>query len=474
MDHCFYGDDRWRLVCGGLEGPEGRAAELLYAGVSREVPYILVAQRAADAGTQGVSLLLVGTRQSNALLARAVDAAEVPPGGYLVRVAQSPFDPARQIALAVGDSPAQALYAAAHFVGVYLPLARQNRDHVPYFKPLFHGPMLPYSAAVPAPAFARRGIWTWGHCIYDYRRFAANMARLGLNAVTLWNDYAPLNLRDVVACFHSYGIRVFFGYSWAWDEPVDIGSEAELLRWRDQALAVYARDYAAAGGDGIYIQSFTETDAEERNGVPIAETVVRWVNTVGGAMLARWPGLEIQFGLHATSVHNRLPVIRQVDPRITIVWEDCGAFPYAYLSRAAGNEAETLAFTDAMVALRPGCGCGAVLKGQVCLDWDRFEHQKGPFLLGCESDEKAAARRGAIRAQWHDVQSYWLENVGQCRRTIQHLQGAGTVYALVEDALLEDACWYPVALYAQLLWTPDMPEGELLRRVAQRADVTLA
>lgn len=473
MDHCSYGSDRWQLVCGEFAGPEARAAELLYAGVSREVPYVLVAQRAADADPSAASLLLVGTRESNPLLARAVAAADIPPGGYLVRVLPSPFAPGRQVAVAAGSSAAQAIYAAAHFVAQYLPLARQNTGHVPYFRKLFCGPMPEYSAA-EAPAFARRGIWTWGHCIYDYRRFAANMARLGLNAVTLWNDYAPLNLPAVVECFHSYGIQVIFGYSWAWDEPVDIGSPAELLRWRDQALAVYARDYAAAGGDGIYIQSFTETDAEERNGVPIAETVVNWVNTVGGAMLERWPGLEIQFGLHATSVRNRLPVIQGVDPRITIVWEDCGAFPYAYLPRAVEGEAETLAFTDAIAALRPGCGCGAVLKGQVCLDWDRFEHQKGPFLLGCESREKARARGGAIRAQWHDVQSYWLAHVGQCRRTLQHLQGACVVYDLVEDALLEEACWYPVALYAQLLWTPDLPDGELLRRVAQRADVTLA
>ena len=107
-----------------------------------------------------------------------------------------------------------------------------------------------------------------------------------------------------------HGIKVILGYSWGWDEPVDISSDGELARWKKRAVEVYARDYEHAGGDGIYIQSFTETDAEEINGVPIAETVVKWVNTVGGAMLERWPGLQIQFGLHATSVRRRLPAIR--------------------------------------------------------------------------------------------------------------------------------------------------------------------
>lgn len=473
MDRHSYGCDRWKLVCGCLEGTESRATEMLYAGVSAEVPYILVAETAEKLRDRSTaSLLLVGTRESNFLLAQAVRAEEIPPEGYLVRVTASPFAPGRQIAIVAGSTPAQTIYAAAHFVGHYLPFARQRSDHMPYFRAVFSGPMPEYTAA-EAPAFAERGIWTWGHCIYDYRRFAENMARLGLNAITLWNDFAPLNLREVVACFHSYGIKVILGYSWGWDEPVDISSDGELARWKKRAVEVYARDYEHAGGDGIYIQSFTETDAEEINGVPIAETVVKWVNTVGGAMLERWPGLQIQFGLHATSVRRRLPAIRGVDSRIHIFWEDCGAFPYAYLARAVESEKEMLAFTDEIVALRPGCGCGAVLKGQVCLDWDRFEHQKGPFLLGCESKKKIRARMEALRPQWHDVQSYWLENLGQCRRALQHLKGAA-VYALVEDALLEEACWYPVALYAELLWRPDAPDAEVLRRVAQRTDVTMA
>lgn len=473
MDRYSYGNDRWKIVCGRYEGPERRAAELLYAGVSGEVPYILTAETAGP-GTQceEASLLLVGTRQTNPLLARAVGEDEIPRGGYRIKITASPFAAGRQVAVLAGSDAVQAIYAVSHFVNRYLPLARQRADHMPYFRPLFSGPMPEYTAA-EAPAFQTRGIWTWGHCIYDYRGFAQNMARLGLNAVTLWNDFAPLNLRQVVECFHSYGIRVILGYSWGWDEPVDIGSEQELLRWKEQALAVYARDYADAGADGIYIQSFTETDAEEIGGVPIAETVVRWVNTVGRAMLERWPGLQIQFGLHATSVRNRLFAIEKVDARIRIVWEDCGAFPYSYLSRAVQDEPETLALTDAIMALRPGCGSGAVLKGQFCLDWDKFEHQKGPFVLGCASRETIRARLAAVRGQWHDVQSYWLKNIGQCQRALERLNGA-ELYALVEDALLEEACWYPVALYAQLLWTPAAPAAELLAAVAQRADVVLA
>ena len=47
---------------------------------------------------------------------------------------------------------------------------------------------------VHAPQVRRRGLWTWGYVIYDYRRYLANMARLKLHEIVIWNDYAPLNL----------------------------------------------------------------------------------------------------------------------------------------------------------------------------------------------------------------------------------------------------------------------------------------
>lgn len=34
------------------------------------------------------------------------------------------------------------------------------------------------------PAVKNRGIWTWGHVIYDYRSFIDNMVMLKLNTAT--------------------------------------------------------------------------------------------------------------------------------------------------------------------------------------------------------------------------------------------------------------------------------------------------
>jgi phosphosulfolactate synthase (CoM biosynthesis protein A) len=52
------------------------------------------------------------------------------------------------------------------------------------------------------------GIWTWGHVIYDYRGFLKNMRSLGMNKITIWNDYAPINASEIVEKARKNGIRV--------------------------------------------------------------------------------------------------------------------------------------------------------------------------------------------------------------------------------------------------------------------------
>ncbi len=303
------------------------------------------------------------------------------------------------------------------------------------------------------------------------------MAMLGLNALTIWDDYAPINLREVVSFCHEYGIQVTFGYSWGWDEGVDALSDQELERWQTLAITKYEHDYLHAKGDGIYFQAFTETTNETIHGTPIAEAVVKWTNSIAGAMLSKWPDLKIQFGLHATSVINKIDVLSRVDPRVNIVWEDVGSFPFAYMSRDTHDLEQTRQLTDRIRHLRPTTDpsdtVGVVLKGQVCLDWSNFEHQKGPYLLGVRSEKQIAKRREKVRTQWHDVQSYWLKNLSLYRYTLRQLDGA-SIYDLVEDASLETDCWFSVALYALSLWDSHTSDLDLIQLVAQRSNVVFA
>ena len=52
------------------------------------------------------------------------------------------------------------------------------------------------------------------------------------------------------------------------------------------------------------------------------------MNATCARIFAESPNERIAFGLHATSVQNKLDVIARVEPRIEIIWENLGGFPY--------------------------------------------------------------------------------------------------------------------------------------------------
>ena len=64
--------------------------------------------------------------------------------------------------------------------------------------------------------------------------------------------------------------------------------------------------------DGIYFQSFTELNQDAIDGVLIAEAVTRFVNYTSTKLFERYPKLELQFGLHANSVKDKLEYIAAI------------------------------------------------------------------------------------------------------------------------------------------------------------------
>ena len=93
---------RWQIICGEYAGPERRATDILYGEMApyAPIPRILVANVAATAtNLDTYNLVLVGTRQSNPLIAKLVAEEDVPANGYLVRVIDSPFGENLQVVL---------------------------------------------------------------------------------------------------------------------------------------------------------------------------------------------------------------------------------------------------------------------------------------------------------------------------------------------------------------------------------------
>ena len=316
----------------------------------------------------------------------------------------------------VGQDEIHLLYGVVDFKNIYLPYAKDAGQHNPiyYFHPLFSQPMKPYHYATKAK-IKERGIWLWGYTMYDYRRFIDNMVELKLNTLIMWNDCLPINMSDVIAYAHANGVRVHLGYSWGWDDAQgdqlpELVSPTALSKLSNSIVNEYETKYASLNCDGIYFQSFTEHSTDTINGVVVAQVVVDLVNQTAHRLLELYPNLKLLFGLHATSVLKRMDVIQTVDPRVSIIWEDAGAFPYHYSPDRIHNFEETLALNDTLQTLREDGGFGAVLKGVICLDWSSFEHLKGDYILGVAERDYINQRTIQQKEILRYIQAYWIRN----------------------------------------------------------------
>ena len=338
---------------------------------------------------------------------------------------------------------------------------------------------LPRFEYTSSPSVRERGLWTWGHVIYDYRGYIDHLMKLKMNSMIIWNDFAPVNARDIVSYAHARGIKVIWGFSWLWDTRCDRADLRHLDGCAEDILRKYESEYASLGVDGLYFQTFTELKNDCIDGVLIAEAAARFVNETAARFYERYPTLEIQFGLHATSVKNRLDFIKTVDPRIRIVWEDCGAFPFSYDPFDVSGFEETLAFVGEAARLRGGDDrFGVVTKGLVNLDWTEFKHAEGAYCPGVSSRAMRQSRADGKRKLWRYIQSGWLRYAHKAHEAVRAMcrakNGDLNIYALVEDGMFEDNVMYPVALFAEMLWDCERDSDELVQEVACRSYVTFA
>lgn len=416
-------------------------------------------------------LIYVGTKANNAYIAANSKDTPTAPEGYAIRVENG-------VVMIEGADDAGTVYGCMDFYNKYLTALEFPHDGLRYRVDPFRK-ALPDFHSTSAPGVKYRGIWTWGHVIYDWRGFLDNMVKLKMNTVVIWNDFAPINGREIVAYAHDCGIRVIWGFPWLWDvncAAIDVENAMAAL---DGILEVYEKQYLPLGGDGIYFQSFTELDREDIGGVLIAEAVTSFVNAGAKKFLDKYPELELQFGLHANSVKNKLEYIQNVDPRVRIVWENCGSFPYSYIPNNVKDFDKTQDFVRKIAALRgENDRFGLVTKGLVKLDWLSFTHLEGPVEIGISSEWMKKNRIENKNRIWRYIQSYWLTSAPYAHEAVRTFTNAkrGDLYctALVEDGMFERNIMYPVALYAEMLWEPDGDTAALMNEVGLRGYVSFA
>ena len=408
-----------------------------------------------------VNAFVVGCYEESTLIQQLVSPDEVPGDGFLVKVIANPENNDGRLVILTSHTEQELFYAAVSFIDDYIP--RYAKQH----------------GSNRMPDHKTRSVFTWGHSINDYRAYLDNMARLKLNELVLWNDYIPLNIRDIIDYAHAYGIRVILGYSWGWKEignKTAVITDESIEKVKELAVREYRDNYASVGCDGIYFQSFTERKEESVGGKLISRMVVDMVNEVAEQIWEITPDLRIIFGLHATSVRNRLDEIARVDPRMEILWEDCGEFPYSYNSYVRDEKEfeKTLEFTKQMLELRGGVGVGLVFKGVMMLDWSKFINQHGPYIMG-ENAPSVAAHDKRIRANaWREYAADWMQNGDRVREMLQFIgEHKVSEVNMCIAGTFDGGIYLPEAVCAQMFRSCEEPYSEILKKTARRACITV-
>lgn len=480
MANKLYGDNRVTVVIGSDKCASERYLGLLYGEIAPFLPYVLTVTTASELDEEKESyynIIAVGTAQDNPYIAALVKEGiiSIPddPDGYALRVLESRKNPEKQLTVLAGASSHAVCYAVSEYIGNYLPETESRDLHKLRFVPYFTRKTAE-TYRIKTPKIRERGIWTWGHVIYDYKRLIDNMQRLRLNIITVWNDYPPINAREFIEYAHKAGIKVIWGFSIGWGYKVNISDNSELDRIIDAALEHYEKNYLDLGGDGIYFQSFTETDQDTQDGINIACAVKIYVNKIYERFKSRFGDIRIQFGLHATSVKKYLDEIGGIDPGIEVIWEDLGCFPYEYNPENTEDSEQMLSLTERITTLGEG-NMGVVLKGLSCLEWFQFENQFGRYPMGVWNERSVESRRDGQRKFWRRVNALWLKNGHLAKDALLRLSsgGANTAEALVEDGLLEEVIPLAVAVMAELMWDPECEMEDIVYRAAIRPDVEM-
>ena len=484
-------DNRYIIVYGNYEGLEKKALNMLNAALfdfTKSLLSFFPADKINEDLLKTCNVILVGTEGDNKFIRSLIEggASEraASPQGYSLLVDKSAWNAEKDMMIVCGYDDDGVLYGTVDFINKYLgsSIYFTGEENVfPDNHRFFETPLVarpPRYKAVSSPSVEVRGIWTWGHVIYDYKAFFENMARLKLNQITIWNDFAPINANDIVDHAHSLGIKVIWGFAWGWDTNCNVSmgmDDKSVLKLSDDIFDKYEREYAGIKGDGIYFQSATELDSEYINGKLIAETVVELVNITSNKILEKHPDLSIQFGLHANSVKNRLEYIKKVDPRVKIVWENCGpAFPFLNHSGTdrpitAEEFDRTLSFVKTIARLRSDDdNFGCVLKEMTFLDWSIFKHIDENTMIGECSEKFSQERLESKRKQWRLIQANWVKNLKYMTETISSIVGLrkdNNIQAVVEDGLFEKEIPFPVALYAETLWDCETQSDEIMKKV---------
>jgi hypothetical protein len=467
----------WKVVYSSAVGPEGRALQVL---TERLGPYMLREGHLATSlmlplekdGGEPVNtkrdMIVVGMPSRNATLKTLLRGTKVPAGGYVIKTFH---EKGRNVVLVAGDTPAAVLWGTFDFLDIVVPpLEARIAAHAQrYAGTFFRVRKVPSYACVRAPETPIRSIFSWGHVIDDYRVMFRELARARFNRAILWNDQLVVNAREVVECANSWGVSVYWGFSWGWTLSGKNPKDFDLKKLEDEIVAEWRAKWKTMGGDGIYFQSFTETSNATIGGRPIPEVVVELVNAVAKRIRTEALGTDIVFGLHSNSMRRpgSSEALAKVDPSIEILWENCGGFPYWEYGK--GNSKPDVALCDR--ALANNKLVGFAWKAQVRMDWAHYIPPAGPFLLGRAGRRVFDRDRAVLLPRLASYDEDWISHGRIAYDHIRHLRAGGKApnefNAVVEQVAPPYA--FATQCQAELFWSSKDDWETIAHRARMRA-----
>ena len=471
----------WKIVYNDFDGFSRKAVEFLSREVGKFIlredgVYKLYVLPCEKEGTQTpINAIFVSVYDKSETVQKFIPQDEVAQNDYCIKVLVNPDNEDGRFVVITAKDEKNLFYGAEAFVDNYLPMCAPIHGGLRIPQWMFNFKMPVYTLNESAK-IQTRSVFTWGHPINDYRAYIRNLARLKLNQVIIWNDYTPLNAKEIIEYAHEFGLEVIWGYSWGWNEGGKLNSldDEFLQKLKAKVLQEYEEHYKPLNCDGIYFQSFTEMSKEYIGDKLIARVVTDFVNDTVAEFFKREPKIKIQFGLHATSIKNHLEELARVDKRVEIVWEDCGTFPFGYTPIVRDEQAyeQTLELTKKIIALRGDAPLGLVIKGFMTLDWETFVSQNGPFIMG-ENDHTLLKKDAEMRKPiWQIFNAGWTAYGEYALRLIQeaYKMTNGKINICMAGAF-DGGIALAQALCAEMIFNPEQDFKTLLHKVTSRQGV---
>ncbi len=479
----------WQIVYEVYEGVEKHAVSFLSGELCKYiarvpsvytlyvVPCVQATEENADKNT-----IILAAYDENETIRKYISEKDIPENGWLIKTMKQVRDNnenSRQMIIITARKRENLYYAATSFID----------DFMVKFAPVCGSLTMPekffeYDIKDNTYTFElktkTRSIFTWGHPLNDYREFIKNAARLKLNRLIIWNDYAPVNAREIMNYAHEFGIQIVWGFEWGWgtngSSHIETIDDEYLAQLKMRILEKFEREYKDISEDGVYFQSFTERHEDNIGGRRISEAVVKLVNEASAALLEKYPDLNIIFGLHASSVKTHFSDIEKTDPRVEILWEDWGAFPSHYLPDDDPADFDDLIKTTGeMLKLRGGKKLGFLFKGFMVLDWSRFEFQQGAFVLGENPYEITENDRALRTGAWRVFQAGWIRCGENARKITEQICVATKGEAEIGMAgCFDGGMWAAETLCGEIIADPERSYGDILQAALSKKGVRFA